>query len=407
MNKLYVIGIDPRCPDEKVREIISSCDVVIASKKHMDRVKGAGLRVKGFVSISPLKDALDFIKENLKRKKIAVLASGDPLFFGIGRRLLKEFGKEQVEFIPAVSSMQTAFARIKEPWQDAVFVSVHGRKVEDIVETVKKNNKIGIFTDKINSPARIARTLLQEGLSHYRAYICEDLGYPGEKITSISISEMIHMNFSPLNIIILINQKTYNPPLTTHNFSLGIPDEEFAHSKGLITKEEIRVLVLSKLRLRDDGSIFWDIGAGCGSVSIEAARIAGSGEIYAVERDEERAELIRANLNKFGILNVCLVTGEAPDALNTLPSPDIIFIGGSGGKLKEILEVCRERLKEDGRMVINAITMETLSQVETFLREIGFDFEVLCLNISRTRVISQKHLFYALNPVYIISTKKR
>ncbi len=391
-------------------EIIESSDVLFGGERHLSYFsdfKGERFAVK-----SNLKDVVAKIKEN-KGGKITVLASGDPGFYGIADYLLKNLPKKDIEIIPNISSMQWAFAKIKETWHDAVIVSSHGRDIERIIEAARHNNKIGIFTSSGDEPKRIAEALLNDGLADFNAYICEDLGSPTEKITACSLDEVRQKTFSPLNIMILI----IPPPLTGGgkgeggekgfqiNAIFGLPDSAFSHSAGLITKEEIRAITLAKLRLKDNG-ILWDIGAGSGSVAIEAGRIAKNGKAYAIEKNAERIDLIKKNIKRFGVTNVDIIHGKAPDILNDLRSPDSVFIGGSSGRLKAILEVCCKRLNTNGRIVINAITLDTLKSATDSLKWLGMPFDVISVNIARSKDIADSIFFEAQNPVYIISGVK-
>ena len=400
MNKLYVIGTGPRCPGEEAREIISSCDVVIASKRHMDRVRSNGLGVKSFVPISPLPEALDFIRENLKRKKIVVLASGDPLFFGIGRRLFEEFGKEDIEFIPALSSMQLAFAKIKEPWDDALFISLHGRDMKGAIEEVKRRDKVCILTDRENTPEKIAKTLLGTGLD-YEAFVCERLGEEGERITRGRMSEICKGEFSDPNLMILKKPSVKDPFPAV----FGLSESEIIHSQGLITKDEVRAIVIHKLRLPPKG-VLWDIGSGSGSVAMEAARLIPELKIYAIEKDKGQILNISENKKGFSAYNIEIVQGEAPEALSGLLRPDSIFIGGSGGRLEGIIETVIRGLLPGGRVVLNVATIETLTSGIKLLEGNGFAVEVLEVSIARTKRLGGKRHLQALNPIFIVVGEK-
>jgi precorrin-6y C5,15-methyltransferase (decarboxylating), CbiE subunit/precorrin-6Y C5,15-methyltransferase (decarboxylating), CbiT subunit len=417
MNRLlYVIGIGYRPLDKEAGEIISSCDVVIASKRHMDRVKSEELRVKSFVSISPLEEALGFIRENLKRKKIAVLASGDPLFFGIGRRLLEELGRERVEFIPAVSSMQLAFAKIKEPWDDAFLMSLHGvadpekrRRPYDITDIpflLQRHNKIAILTDKENNPATIAKEILKSSAfslqpSTSKMFVCERLGYHDEKITEGSPEVIVAMSFPEPNVVIIQQESE----VTSHKSEVrfGLTEGEISHAKGLITKDEVRAVTIHKLRLPQRG-VFWDIGAGSGSVSIEVARLFPELKVFAIERDGEQIRYLKENKIKFGAANIEIVKGEAPEFLKNIPLPDRVFIGGSGGRLEELLRFIDKLPTRI--VVINAATIETFNKAMEKLNELNFTADAIQLSVSRLKLIGDGNYFSAFNPVFVIKGER-
>lgn len=343
---------------------------------------------------------------NLDRT-VVVLASGDPNFFGIARRFVAALGKDRVEIVPNVSSVQLAFARIKESWDDATFFSVHGRGTDDLVEVVQSNPKIAILTDNLNSPSVIAERLKAAELCAIRAFVCENLGSSSERITEAGLDELIGKEFSPLNVLVLM-QSDRGVPSASRTWATGIPDDEFHQRKplrGLITKAEVRVVSLSKLEIRED-SVVWDVGAGSGSVSIEAAMLAKRGRVFAVERNAEDASIIRRNVGKFGVRNVGLVIGNAPEALSQLPDPDAVFVGGSGGRLREIVAASVGRLRKNGRIVVNVTTVENLGAGIAALRETGVTCYITQVAVSRGKAVGDLTRLEALDPVFIVSGKK-
>lgn len=336
-------------------------------------------------------------------KRIVVLATGDPNFFGITRVLLRHVPRESLEILPNVSAMQWAFAKVVEPWEDVTFLSVHGRTMERLPELVRGRSKLCLFTDETNSPPAIARALLAAGLNGYRAIVCEALGGPQERVTETTLAVLADMTIHPLNTLILL--ATRETREAEPAWTPGLPEEVFDHRTpklGLITKREIRVLSLARMQLRPT-SIVWDIGAGSGSVSIEAAKIARYGQIYAVEKNAEDVEIIRRNAAKFEVPHVQALHAKAPAGLETLADPDAIFIGGSGGALREILLVASGRLRADGRIVVNAITLDTLHDAVSAFRDLGLEHEAILVSVARSKPLQGKLAFEALNPVYIVT----
>jgi precorrin-6Y C5,15-methyltransferase (decarboxylating) len=352
-----------------------------------------------------IRDNLDevaaLIRTNLGSRRIVVLASGDPNFYGIARSLTGKLGQDIFEIVPNVSAMQLAFARIKESWDDALLLSVHSRPVEDIVDLVRSSRKIGLLTDDKHRPGEIARVLQEQGVENCRAYVCQDLGREKENIIATDLYSLREMEFSPLNIMILVKDAPAKKAQAQRCF--GIPDQEFhRREEGLITKLEIRAVGLAKMRLKEDG-VVWDIGAGSGAVSIEASFLAGRGSVFAVEKDAPSVAVIRENIQRFGGHNITVIPTLAPEGLGELPDPSAIFIGGSGGRLAEILEVACQRLKPGGRIVINAATLETLQAASQGLKRKGFTAEITLVNIARSKDISQLTRFQAMNPIFVIA----
>ncbi|HEX9874620.1 MAG TPA: precorrin-6y C5,15-methyltransferase (decarboxylating) subunit CbiE [Deferrimonas sp.] len=402
MKKIYVIGAGVEGQEgfpRRVLELIGKADLLLGGERQLELFPDfPGEKV---AIGSNLGEVVERLKKNERRA--VVLASGDPLFFGIGRYLLRNLPEEELEFVPNVSSVQYAFAKIKEPWDDAVFVSAHGRGLKGAVDRIVANDKAAVLTDEENTPKAIAAELIERGRDGYAAWLCENLGTAEERIITTDVKGLLEIEAAPLNVLILI--KEYEAGGDEYVPTLGIPDEEFASIKKLITKEEIRVVTLAKLKLRHDMTL-WDLGAGSGSVSIEADHLLPNGRIFAVERNPQCIEFIKENLNKFNARHVTLVEGEAPECLETLPDPDRVFIGGSGGNLWEILEAVDLRLPAEGRVVINAVTLETLTAATEFFDNAGYQVEVTTVNIARTRPLTDYKMFEAYNPVYIIAAVK-
>lgn len=399
-QKVYLIGTGfEGCGgfSKNALEIIAHADVITGHQRYLDLVQDFPAEKRELGDLSLL---LDFLQHTDQR--VAVLCSGDPNFFGIARFLLRNLPKERLEILPNVTSVQYAFARIKEPWDDAVFVSVHGRELGRAIDRIIASEKVAILTDATNNPAAIARQLIARGAEGYDAWLCENLGLPDENLVKTDVRGLLELTAAPLNILILI--KAWEPNLA-HFPLLGIEDDEFATAKKLITKQEVRAVTLAKLQLMDD-LVMWDIGAGSGSVSIEASNLLPNGRLFAVEQNQQYLVFLRENLKKFVAHNVKLIEGSAPEALDELPDPDRVFIGGSGGQLAEIIDTVDRRLKQKGRIVINAVTLDTLTKSVEALESHGYTVEVACINVARTRGLSEFKLFEAHNPVYIISAGK-
>lgn len=377
--------------------VIDKTEVMIGHQRHLDIFPAYG---GSKMVLGPLSELLEFLKETEKR--VVILASGDPNFFGISRFLLRNLPKERIAIFANVTSMQYAFSRIKEPWDDAIFVSVHGRGMHAAVDKIVASEKACVLTDKVNTPAAIAREMIERGAEGYEVWLCEDLGLASERFTRTDVRGLLELKPSDLNILILI--KTYEPNLV-HYPLIGIADDEFQTVKKLITKQEVRAVTLAKLQLQDD-LVMWDIGAGSGSVSIEASNLMPNGRIFALERNPPCVGFIQENLKKFCARNVKLIEAYAPDGLDELPDPDRVFIGGAGGQLEDIIDTVDRRLKPDGLIVLNAVTLDTLAKSVEYLEDHGYDVEASCVNISRTRKLTEYKLFEAQNPVYIITAHK-
>jgi len=399
-QKIYLVGAGITGWEgftKKVLAVIGKAEVLIGHKRHLEIFPDFAGEKRELEDLSIM---LDYLRSTDKR--VVVLGSGDPNFFGVARFLLRNLPKERVEIFPNVTSIQYAFARIKEPWDDAIFVSVHGRGLKVAIDRIVAAEKVAILTDGVNTPAAIARELIARGAEGYEAWLCEDLGLPAEKFTKTDVRGLSELSASSLNILILI--KAWEPSLT-HYPLLGIADEEFATAKKLITKQEVRAVTLAKLQLQDD-LVMWDIGAGSGSVSIEAENLMPNGKVFALEKNPQYLTFIRDNLRKFVSRNIMLVEAYAPEGMDDLPDPDRVFIGGSSGMREESIEAVDRRLKPEGRIVLNAVTLDTLTKSVEFLEDHGYAVEVTCVNIAKTRGLTEYKMFEAHNPVYIVAAWK-
>jgi len=327
-----------------------------------------------------------------------VLASGDPGFFGVGATLLKSFPNEQIEVIPHVSSIQVAFARAKIAWNGAHFTSVHARSMEELVGLVRRFAMIGILTSPQQSPAKIAQTLLRAHLADCRAIVGENLEEEDEKITDVRLSELPGMEFSPLNVLLLIQDKDWRPVNTV----IHRADSEYLHKKGMITKTDVRALSISRLGLFETATV-WDVGAGSGSLSIECSEIVWRGCVYAVEQDSEAFNLLTQNIARFGAVNVNPIYGSAPEVLEGIPEPTSVFIGGSGGKLIPILEKVAAIAQAPCKVVVNLALLEHLSETHRFMQTNGWLPQITQVNLSYGMDLAGSTRLTPINPVFIIS----
>ena len=343
--------------------------------------------------------------------RVVVLASGDPNFYGVGPLVLKLLGPEQVVVHPNITAVQAACARLKMAWQDASVVSLHGRSFQPLAASLSRGpDRVLVYTDPEHTPGAIARWLLARGQEEARLCVLEDLGQATERLTWLSPREALEQEFSPLNLVVILPGARQHPQAATPSeagglghLHLGLPEEALARQGGLITKAEVRAVVLAKLALTP-GLTLWDLGAGCGSVSLEASLLLPGGRIIAVEQDQDRAAQIRANREKFGVTNLEVVWGRAPACLADLPVPHRVFIGGGGRDLGVILPAVLGRLEPgDGRVVLTATLLNTLERARGVLAAAGWQMEVTLLQVSRSRPLADGAYMQAQNPVWIVS----
>jgi precorrin-6Y C5,15-methyltransferase (decarboxylating) len=389
------------CPDdltENQRAIIAAADILVGGKRLL--APFAHLTCQQVAIDKKLKDLGDFLDKQMDDHTIVVLTSGDPLFFGIGAFLVRRLGANRVRILPNVSAVAMAFARLGKPWQDVRVISLHGRShTGRLLRYLADGDTVAVYTDPVHNPLWLAALLADNGLDDVRLTVLEQLGTPDERITRTTPAEVRDLIFSDLNLVVLQpNRKRQKAPALFP----GMPDDWFAHEKGLITKAEVRAVTLSRLRLFDR-AVFWDLGAGSGSISIEAGQFINRGSIFAVERHPARIAHIHENCTRFGIGNIAVVEARLPDGLGDLPDPDRVFIGGGGENLAQIIRVAADRLTEGGIIVINTVLIDNLTSARQALESRGFAVDLVQIQVSRSKPMPYSQRLEAANPVWIIT----
>lgn len=404
-TSVHLIGVESSglFSDTSIIELIRNCRALVLSKRHRALLSPLldDLSAVRLIPIAPVQEALVQAARELMHGDVVVLASGDPLFFGIGRTLLHFFGPARIAIHPALSSMQLAFARFKIPWDDAGFLSLHGRETKNLAASILTHDKVFLFTDRHSTPDRIAGSLLTEcgsGIdAEYIIHVAENIGMADERLHTGTLSEIAKQSFGPLNVMILMKTKASTSSSMAPCF--GLSEDEITHSRGLITKNEVRAASLHDLRLPRQG-VLWDVGAGSGAVGLEAARLFPELQVFAVEREEEQIINIQKNRKEFRTWNLQLVHGSAPDALAGLPAPDRVFIGGSSGQLRAIIGHAAERLSPGGRMVVNAVLEKTAQEAPQYLHEHGLQVTLSEIKVTRRNYPDQGS--QVMHPITII-----
>ncbi|TCS39040.1 precorrin-6y C5,15-methyltransferase (decarboxylating) subunit CbiE [Reinekea marinisedimentorum] len=347
---------------------------------------------------------------------VVVLASGDPLFFGIGNTLLKKLPADELAFLPSQSSAQLAFARLGLPWDQARFISCHGRapvgEGAGLVSQMQQGKLFAVLTDAHNNPQRIAAHLLRYQQHHWRVHVCEQLGGTEERISTFTVAQLAETGqpFDALNILV-IQASTAN---SWGGYGQFAGDDAFLKrtpKAGLITKQAVRNLVLTQLGLNSE-STFWDVGSGSGSVAIEAAKLCWHGQVFAVECNPECFSSIEANSLAHGTDNLKLIRTKAPEGLDALPQPQAVFIGGSRGQMDAILSSVWQRLADNGKLAVSAVTLETVAEVVQWAKQAQVELQCQLINVSETQPLAHYQRYQAQNPIHLflmtkISTNKR
>lgn len=404
---------------DRARQRLLAADLVIGAARTLDLVRAQ------LPTDCQLQDMDAAIKQVLQwiaaaradGRSVAVLATGDPLCHGIAPLLIGKLGAAQIEVLPAPSTVQLLCARLGKPWQNLRIASCHGADAGEwwlgaspahglyrVLRAIALQPLVAVFTGSENTPARLARALLTAGYgADLRLSVACRLLLPDEQLfPDLPLAEVAEREFPEPNVLLV------ERVLPGGSAALGREDHAYlqrAPEKGLITKQEARVLSLAKLHLAAD-AVVWDIGAGSGAVGLEAAALVPLGHVWAIEKNAGDASNARANAVRFRASNYTLVEGRAPALLDTWPDPDAVFIGGSGGELAELIERILGRLKPGGRLVMNFVTLENLATATHALAAAAVPWELVQLQASRSQPILDMHRLAAQNPVWILTARK-
>lgn len=409
MRKVTIIGAGPGNPDLLSRaalDAIDIADVVIGAHRAL-----AGIDVPPDVVRCELVKTADIVAaltDAASWQRAVVVMTGDVGLFSGARRLVEALsGDAQVDVrvIPGISSASYLAARLARPWQDWRFASAHGVAC-DIVAEAERAGELFLVTSGGEDPSRLSGELVQAGFGDACVTVAERLSYPDERITCATASEITGQTFDDLNVMLIDFAGGAGSPASFRwpYASSGIPDELFIRGDVPMTKQEVRAVALAKLRLTATDTV-WDVGAGTGSVSIEAALVARTGSVWAVERNAAGVRLIRENADAFGCGNVHAIPGVAPEALAKLPVPDAVFVGGSVGELPSIVEAALEK-NSQVRLCVPCVTVETLTEACALLSGSRFKgFEACQVSAARAEAVGSHHLMKAQNPVFLVSAR--
>ncbi len=378
---------------------IDAADCLIGARRMLEACGNP--RAGRYAAVAP-EEIAGYISAHPEYRRFAVVMSGDTGFFSGAKKLLPLLRRSgcKVKVLPGLSSLSCLCARLGCSYEDVVCVSLHGR-TGDIVPPVRSNRRVFALTGGENSPGELCRRLTEARLGWVQVHIGQRLGYGDEQVVSGTASELSSGSYDSLSAM-LIEHDGLDLPVTP-----GWPDSAFQRGGGEngvvpMTKSEVRSVCLSKLRLTQR-AVCWDVGAGTGSVAVEMALLAKDGSVWAVERDADAVELLRQNRERFFAENLHIIPGSSPAACEGLPPPTHVFIGGSGGGLRRILEVILQK-NPDARIVATAVTLESVGELTTCLREFGFsETETVSLTVARDRKAGPYHLMTGQNPVYIFT----
>lgn len=395
-------GVGPEDLAGRHREAVASAGVLVGGQRLLDWFPDfRGRRVA--LGAHAVDQVLEAVKGAASPGRVVVLASGDALFFGIGRALVERLGREAVEFLPNVTAAQAALSRLGLPWDRARFFTVHGRDQVLPWREVLQAPVAVVYADPARTAAAVAAALIRQwpAAGERAGALCEDLGSAGERVVRGRLCELAALECGGLSLLVVEGAGAADagtlPPL-----ALGLDDDAYERESGLITHSEIRAVALAKLRVRP--GVMWDVGAGSGSVGIEAAGLCPGLEVVAIEREGERCRMIDANARAAGVARLRVVTGAAPEVLAGLPEPVCVFVGGGGGDVCAIVERAFERLLPGGTLVVSAVMLETRARLLDCLP--GRRSELLEIEVKRARPLGPGHRYESGNPVSLFVFRK-
>jgi precorrin-6Y C5,15-methyltransferase (decarboxylating) len=410
-ERIYILGIGDdgfEGLSRHAQALLQEAGLILGPPGLIDRLKH--LSTAKEITPLDLEKLVERLEEEKGQRKIVLLTHGDPLFFGTARFLCDRLGKERFEVVPHVSSMQLAFARVKENWDEAYLTNLATQPLQRVVEKIRTAEKVGLFTTADITPAVIAASLLQGGIDYFHVYVCENLGAKDERVTRGMLEDIARESFAALNVMLLIRKANApDRPVSMQGKRLfGNPDEMFLHSqprRGLITPMEVRAIALAQLDLGPSSTV-WDVGAGTGSVALEAAQLASAGKVYAIEMEASDYNMLVENARRFGTSNVFPVLGEAPSAWQDLPEPDAIFLGGTGRSVTDLARDAWPHLRQGGRLVASITSMEYVVALQKQLMDLGAEPDTIMIQLSRTNYQLDQLRLEAANPTFLIIAKK-
>jgi precorrin-6Y C5,15-methyltransferase (decarboxylating) len=392
-------------------ERIRAAEFLAGGQRHLDHFPQSA--AERFVIKDNLVALLEELSRRHARQRCVVLASGDPLFYGVGTYVIRVLGGQNVRIEPGVSSMQLAFARARLSWQDAALASIHGRDLRTTVLPLLGRAKIGLFTQDGRCPGRVAELFARCDLAdQYEAFVGENLGTADERVSDWpNLHQLVNQHFGSLNYLILRRTRYAGGEVERYRALVpGVPDKAFARADDdtMMTRQEVRAVLLGKMAgALQAGSTVWDIGAGIGTVSVEIAVLRRDVEVIAVEVDPARSGFLRTNRERFDAWNIRLIDGTAPQALVGLTdSPRLVFVGGSGGHLSPILDQVESRLQVGGRLLANFVTLENLATTWERFRARGWRCEVTEIQVARSDVLGGQTGLKPQRGVFIFSADK-
>lgn len=387
---LLGIGAGKNTLTQQAQQILKKADCIIGAKRMIETI--GDIEKDTFICYKSDEIAY-FIKQNTYYNNIVVVFSGDIGYYSGAKKLYDLLENVTIKTVSGVPAICYFMAKLHTSWEDAKLISTHGQ-YQNVAGYVLQYRKIVVLLGGTYDAANICSEICNRGLANVKIVIGENLSYETEKITEGTAEQFQDIETSPLTILYIENnnilQKIQN---------VGINDEYFIRDAVPMTKREVRTIAISYMNLKQN-DIVWDIGAGTGSVSVEIALQCPFGMVYAVEKKPQAIKLLEKNKKKWNVYNMNIISGQAPDVLQTLPTPDKIFIGGSSGTVKQSIKIALQK-NASVEIVATAITLETVRDLEQCFSELDIEYQCTQMSISKSETVKNYHIMKAQNTVFI------
>ncbi len=424
MNKVYrkihVVGINSYLFKDlpiKLQDLFIKTGNIAVPNSYFEEIKSwseSGLeKKKSFFSSNSNNELVNWLRS--QKNDVILISRGDPLWFGIGRILLENFSKDELSFYPSNTCIQLAFSKLKIPWQNTVNVSIHGRDSTKLVEALKaRPSNLTIITDSNNKSLEIIKRHLSELnlIDFYDFWLCEEIGFDNENIRKLNLKESLPSNISSLNIVVLT--KTKKIFSNNHIPLFGINDsifKTFDDRPNLLTKREVRVQILADLELPKNG-VIWDIGAGCGSIGLEALKLRPSLDLFCIDKRIGSKALILENSKRLGVKPKFIFEEDIIKTLNSgnlssFEKPNRLVIGGCDTKTKfQIINILAKGMRIGDIIVIPIIDIQTIKELKEELEDKNFKTHLNLIQTYKSLSIAEGLRLEPNNPVFILKGKK-
>jgi len=419
-RKIHVVGINSYKFGDlpfKLQDLFLKTRNIAVPNSYFEKIKlwskNDSEKKKSFFSSNSNLELVNWLR--FQKTDVILISRGDPLWFGIGRILLENFSKDELSFYPSNTCIQLAFSKLKIPWQDTINLSIHGRDSTRLIEALKaRPSSLAVITDSNNKSLEIIKKNLSELnlIDSYDFWLCEEVGFDNENIRKLNLKESLPSDISSLNIVVL--SKTKKNYLNNNLPLFGTSDhifKTFDDRPNLLTKREVRVQILADLELPKNG-VIWDIGAGCGSIGLEALKLSPNLDLFCIDKRIGSKALILENSKRLGVNPKFIFEEDINNTLNTrdlssFEKPNRLVIGGCDKKTKlQIINKLSQDMSVGDIIVIPIIDIQTIKELKEGLEDKNFKTNLNLIQTYKSLSIAEGIRLEPNNPVFLLKGKK-